>query len=481
MTRTGLHRPRRTRAASRRPAPDTRLLLTPSLFNTHYKRCPKAQRLVLRSDLSLPCPTNGRSPDKSRQALFKSNCQVSAPLIGRNGFAPSGDAQEHGVKLLHWATAPFSDSTVVTIGKLRSTNAGHGSTLPPPRVVEHFRWSRLPQSENFSCLVHTLSEVWGCSNKDSTVVTTGELPTTNGGHGSTLPSPRVVEHFRWARLPQSESFSRLVHVPSEVWGCRRVDVDVNRPRGRTPRIGTGVADFLHKPSGTFHPRPLNEHRNPDYPTEYPFRPRRGRSRACPSGVRRGAPRTANRPRMPSHTTPFTLSFRCPARSKMSKMRLGVRRAESPPLAERESIPGVGAGAWVAPSPTPREIPRKSLQASFNQNSYEFNQRLINVQSKLHPPIPAPKTRYAANHPPEYTALNTPTHRAKLPTRRGVAQSGSAPAWGAGGRWFKSSRPDHSQPSFHRPGLVIFLSSVVAPQVESEQSAIIAPNLHLAGG
>ncbi len=25
--------------------------------------------------------------------------------------------------------------------------------------------------------------------------------------------------------------------------------------------------------------------------------------------------------------------------------------------------------------------------------------------------------------------------------RGVAQLGSAPAWGAGGRWFKSSLPD----------------------------------------
>src|SRR5450432_2183115 len=28
------------------------------------------------------------------------------------------------------------------------------------------------------------------------------------------------------------------------------------------------------------------------------------------------------------------------------------------------------------------------------------------------------------------------------SRRGVAQPGSAPAWGAGGRRFKSSRPDH---------------------------------------
>jgi hypothetical protein len=26
--------------------------------------------------------------------------------------------------------------------------------------------------------------------------------------------------------------------------------------------------------------------------------------------------------------------------------------------------------------------------------------------------------------------------------RGVAQPGSAPDWGSGGRWFKSSRPDH---------------------------------------
>src|SRR2546421_11671171 len=29
------------------------------------------------------------------------------------------------------------------------------------------------------------------------------------------------------------------------------------------------------------------------------------------------------------------------------------------------------------------------------------------------------------------------------TARGVAQSGSAPEWGSGGRWFESSRPDQS--------------------------------------
>ena len=253
VSRISLHRPRLGRTASRRTAPDTRLLPGsfphPVLYlNTHNKRYPKAQRLGLRSDQSPPRPLQGRSPDKSRHAITEGR-QVSAPLIRRNGFAPSGDAKEHGVMLLHRAIAPFSDSTVVTIGKLRSMNGGHGSSLSLLGVVEHFRWTRLPQSESFSRLVHILSEVWGC---DSTVVTIGKLRSTNGGHGSMLSPLGVVERFRWTRLPQSENISRLVHVPSEVWGCRRIDADVNRPQGRTPRIGTGVADILRKPSGTFH-------------------------------------------------------------------------------------------------------------------------------------------------------------------------------------------------------------------------------------
>ena len=426
MSRTGLHRPRRTRAVHPRPAPGTRLLFTlfpPHILhpNTHYKRCPKALRLGLRSDLSPSRPTHGRSPDKSRHAPLEGNCQVSAPLIGRNGIAPSGDAQEHGVKLLHRALAPFSDSPGVTIGMFRSTNAGRGSTLPSLRVVEHFRWARLPQSENISRLVHTLSEVWG---KDSTVVTTGELPTTNAGHGSTLPSLRVVEHFRWARLPQSESFSRLVHTLSEVWGCRRVDADENRPQGRTPRIGTGVADILHKPSGTFHPLPTT----PTFRTLIPAPstsvipdsdresiprgwgsarpewsrrvsraervgapPRCGAARAEALEVRAGGgPRTANRPPMPSHTAPFILSFRCPARN----LGWGGGASHVPPTGpvcppirhpshcHSDAPRGIWGGASL---PRPTRNPQKSLQASFNQNSYEFNQCSINVQSKTRPP------------------------------------------------------------------------------------------------
>ncbi len=342
MSRTSLHRPRRPRAVSDRPANGTRLLPNPHSLNTHYKHCPKAHRLSLRSDQSLSRPVHvtgyGRSPDKNWLALSKGPRQVCATLTRRIPFASSGDAPERSVMSLPgaiappWAIAPFSDSpgldlagqseqsderrlktnapfkdsTVVTTGELPTTNAGHGSTLLSLRMVEHFWWTRPPHSENFSALLHILSEVRGKDSpvaalgeadprsggnestlpflrmvehfwwtglphtenfsallhilsevrgKDSTVVTTGELRSTNAGHGSPLPSLRMVEHFWWIRLPHTENFSGLVHIPSEVRGCRRVVADVKRPQGRTPRIATGVDAFSHKPSGTFHPLP----------------------------------------------------------------------------------------------------------------------------------------------------------------------------------------------------------------------------------
>ena len=220
MSRTGLHRPRRYRAVCHRPATGTRLLPTPHsrlahslrrgiplalsevegsqerngwgllpshpLHFPHYKRCPKALRLRLRSDQSLSPPVYvtgyGRSPDKNRHALGKGPCQVRAPLIRRIPFAASGDAPEHGVIVLPWATAPFSDSAVAAI-------AGQS---------EQSEERRLKTNAPFT---------------DSTVVTIGELRSTNAGHGSTLPSLRLVEHFRWFRLPHSEFPSRLSTSP----------------------------------------------------------------------------------------------------------------------------------------------------------------------------------------------------------------------------------------------------------------------------
>ena len=223
MSRTSLYRPRRPRAVRHRTATDTRLL--PSLFssnilhlNPHYKRCPKALRLRLRSDLSPSRPLHGRSPDKSRLALSKGPCQVRAPLTRRKGIAASGDAPEHGVMSLPWATAPFPDSPGLAL-------AGES---------EQSDERRLKTNAPFL---------------DSTVVTTGELPTTNAGHGSPLPSLGMVEHFWWSRLPHGEISSRLLHILSEVRGCRRAVADVKRPQGRTPHIATGVADILRKRPG----------------------------------------------------------------------------------------------------------------------------------------------------------------------------------------------------------------------------------------
>ena len=139
MSRISLISSRRSRAVCRRPATDTRLIPSPFPHpiphpNTHYKRCPKAQRLCLRSDLSPSRTPHGRSPDISRHALPSGPCQVRVPLIGRNGFAPSGDAQEHGVKLLHRSIAPFSDSASVDLA-----GRSEQSDNPDSKQTDHIR------------------------------------------------------------------------------------------------------------------------------------------------------------------------------------------------------------------------------------------------------------------------------------------------------------------------------------------------------
>ncbi len=285
MSRISLHRPRPPRAVRDRPAAGTRLLTTPhsrldhSLrrgiplalsrveacpeprrrgsqerngwgllpsppqHTTHYKRCPKAQRLCLRSDQSSSRPLHGRSPDKSRHALLQGSClRISAPVEGHTYVADlvlAGESQQSDERRLK-TNAPFKDSTVVTTGEHPTTNGGHGSPLPSLRMVEHFWWTGPPHTENFSALLHILSEVRG---KDSTVVTTGLLPTTNAGLGSPLPSLRMVEHFWWTGLPHSENSSRLVHIPSEVRGYRTAVADVKPPLRRTPRIGAMAGRF----------------------------------------------------------------------------------------------------------------------------------------------------------------------------------------------------------------------------------------------
>ena len=307
MSRTSLHRPRRNRAVWHRSATGTRLLPSPFPptilhINTHYKRCPKAHRLRLRSDQSPSRPLHGRSPDKSRHALLQgSRLRISAPVEGHTYVADvvlAGESQQSDERRLK-TNAPFKDSTVVTTGELPTTNAGHGSTLLSLRMVEHFWWTGLPHSENFSRLLHIPSEVRG---KDSTVVTIGEFRSTNGGHGSPLPSLWMVEHFWWSGLPHTENFSGLVHIPSEVRGCRRAVPDVKHPLERTPRIGTGVDAFSrNRPGPSITSLPLAH-----FPT--------GDDRPVAQGV--GAPNRASTPlplpftiprlREESRTCPLTL-------------------------------------------------------------------------------------------------------------------------------------------------------------------------------
>ena len=206
MSRTSLPRPRRPRAVWLRTATGTRLLPNPhsptvSQLNPHYTRCPKAERLRLRSDQSLsrPVPVTGygRFPDKNWLALSKCPCQVRAPLTRRIILAPSGDAHEHGVMLLTRAIVP----------------------------------------------------------RDSTVVAFGEAMPHSDGRESTSPYLRMAGHFWWSRLPHTEIPSRLLHVLSEARGCRRAGADVEHPLWRTTPIGTGVAVFLRNRPGPSIPCP----------------------------------------------------------------------------------------------------------------------------------------------------------------------------------------------------------------------------------
>ena len=354
MSRTGLHRPRRYRAVCHRPATGTRLLptshsrldhslgwgiplalsgveacpeprrrgsqernrrgLLPSPFppitphlDSHYKRCPKALRLRLRSDQSPSRPLYGRSPDKTRHSLSKGHCQVRAPLTRRIRFASSGDAPEHGVMSLPRASAPFSDSPGVDL-------AGQSE-----------------QSDNLRLKTNA-------PFTDSTVVTTGEHPTTNGGHGSPLPSLGVVEHFWWSGLPHAENFSGLLHIPSEVRGCRRAVADLTC-------IGTGVDAFLrNRPGPSIPSLPL---------AHFPTRD----DRPVAQGV--GAPSGAS--------TPFPLPFTIPRLREESR----TCPLTLPPSPHSRKEPPISP----SPPPPPRKKPnfpennqRPRLRPLINQNS-----------------------------------------------------------------------------------------------------------------
>ena len=243
MSRTSLHRPRRPRVVWDRPATGTRLFPCPfppnaPLHFPHYKRCPKAHRLRLRSDQSLSRPVHvtgyGRSPDIVRLALSKGNCRIGAPLTGRSGSALGASKEPKYPGLRLRAITPLQDYTVVPLGDPLSPGDGSQLPLPPPlRVAER-----------------------NSPSPDSTVVALGEAMPHSDGRESTPPYLRMAGHFWWSRLPHTE-----IILASPPRPLRSTGLSQSRRRCGT----SAVADNTHRyrrrrlpaqPSGTFHPLPL---------------------------------------------------------------------------------------------------------------------------------------------------------------------------------------------------------------------------------
>ena len=372
MSRTSLHRLRRTRAVCHRPANGTRLRPGPFpppilLLNSHYKRCPKALRLRLRSDLSPSRPLHGRSPDKSRLALSRGHCQVRAPLIQRTLLASSGDALEHSVMSPPRAIAPCSDSPGLDLaGQSEQSDERRLKTNAP--FLDSAGLDLAGQSEQSDERRLKTNAPF----LDSTVVTTGELPTTNAGHGSPLPSLGLVEHFWWTGLPHSETSSRLLHIPSEVRGCRRVVADVNRPMERTPRIGTGVADILRKRPGPSITLPSPAHKS-SYPS-----PTIG---GCPCLEEAVGPAPAH----PKETTTLSSTVRTPAACGNSP----PSSPSSPPPAALPRVtprkpgshqPSHSPPLWTASPSTPFASPTPPCKTSTGP-SRPFSHPSLNGQGK----------------------------------------------------------------------------------------------------
>ena len=88
--------------------------------------------------------------------------------------------------------------------------------------------------------------------------------------------------------------------------------------------------------------------------------------------------------------------------------------------------------------------RTALGAETGQGYRPFHRR-SGRQGRVR--APRPSARDGSSPPSRHRSVAdpgnaTPQPGARLRVRRGVAQSGSAPVWGTGGRGFKSRRPDH---------------------------------------
>jgi hypothetical protein len=79
--------------------------------------------------------------------------------------------------------------------------------------------------------------------RDSTVVTIGELDFSVCDDIQKQPRIKVVEHYRWTGQKHAELYPRLVDILKSVWKCRRVVVDATG-------LGQPVSSFLRKALGS---------------------------------------------------------------------------------------------------------------------------------------------------------------------------------------------------------------------------------------
>ena len=142
-------------------------------YNPQYQRFVEAEQQRLGSDHPLflsqycltPVSDDGRFLDSTRQALLQGNhCRIGAPISGRTyvaGIDLAGEGERPGVTGIR-AIEPLRDSTVVTIGELHSAPDDFESNPRSISVVEHYWWTGKPHTETYSTLVHLLKNVWGC-------------------------------------------------------------------------------------------------------------------------------------------------------------------------------------------------------------------------------------------------------------------------------------------------------------------------------
>ena len=79
-------------------------------------------------------------------------------------------------------------------------------------------------------------------DKDSTVVTIGEVDYPASDGIDKEPHVNIVEHYRWTGANHTELYRQLTDILGTVWHCRRIVIDATG-------IGQPVASFLKKALG----------------------------------------------------------------------------------------------------------------------------------------------------------------------------------------------------------------------------------------